>query len=143
MQTSDHKSCYISLGSNLGDKKQNLEKAVQLIAERVGTVSAVSSVYETKPWGYESVHMFFNMVIRIKTDLSPTRLLKVTQNIEKEMGRTKKSSGNFYQDRIIDIDLIIYDDLTLETPELTLPHPHYREREFVMKPLCEIAPEFK
>ena len=133
--------CYVSLGSNLGDKKQNLEKTIQLIAERAGTVSAISSIYETKPWGYESEHVFFNMAIRIETEHTPTQLLKITQEIEKEMGRTKKSDESGYQDRVIDIDLIMYGNLVLETPELVLPHPLFHERQFVMDPLCEIAPD--
>ncbi len=141
MQTTDYKSCYISLGSNLGDKKCNLEKAIELIAERAGTPSAISSIYETEPWGYESSNIFFNMVVRIETGLSPIQLLRMTQKIEKEMGRTKKTSGTNYQDRIIDIDLIMYDNLITETPELVLPHPRFHERQFVMDPLFEIAPD--
>ncbi len=141
MQTTDYRSCYISLGSNLGDKKQNLEHAIQLIAERAGTLSAISSIYETEPWGYESLNIFCNMVIKIETQLSPTQLLHISQKIEKEMGRTKKSSGTNYQDRIIDIDLIMYDDVIIETPELVLPHPRFHERLFVMYPLNEIAPD--
>jgi len=133
--------CYVSLGSNLGDKKQNLEKAIQLIAERAGTVSAISSIYETEPWGYESSNVFFNMAIRIETEHSPIQLLKITQKIEKEMGRTKKSSKSGYQDRIIDIDLIMVGNLIMETQELTLPHPLFHKRQFVMEPLCEIAPD--
>ncbi len=144
MQTRDYNSgiiCYLSLGSNLGDKKQNLEKSIQLIAEAVGTVSAISSIYETEPWGYESPNSYFNMVIRIETNLSPTQLLSETQDIEKKMGRIKKTSGTSYQDRIIDIDLILYGDLILNTPKLTLPHPRFHERRFVMEPLNEIAPD--
>ena len=134
-------SCYISLGSNLGDKKQNLEKTIQLIAERAGSVSAISSVYETQPWGYESSNIFFNMVIQINTKQSPTQLLTITKEIEKEMGRTEKTSELDYQDRIIDIDLIMYGNLILETPELVLPHPLFHKRQFVMEPLLEIAPD--
>ena len=111
------------------------------MAERAGTVSAISSIYETEPWGYESSNVFFNMAIQIETKHSPTQLLRITQEIEKEMGRTEKSSKSGYQDRIIDIDLIMYGDLVLETPELTLPHPLFHKRQFVMEPLCEIAPD--
>ncbi|MDR3061597.1 MAG: 2-amino-4-hydroxy-6-hydroxymethyldihydropteridine diphosphokinase [Dysgonamonadaceae bacterium] len=131
---------YLSLGSNLGNKAENIDNAIEKIAEKAGTVSAISSVYETKPWGYESDNDFFNLAIRIETSLSPIQLLKITQEIEKEMGRTEKSSGTGYQDRIIDIDLILYDNLVLNTPELTLPHPHFHERKFVLDPLKEINP---
>lgn len=142
MQTPDSKHLvYISLGSNLGDKKYNLEKAVNKIAERAGSVSAISSIYETEPWGYESPNTFFNMVIRLESTLSPTQLLKLTQDIELEMGRTKKSIGSSYQDRIIDIDIILYDDLIMETQELILPHPYFHKRKFVLEPLFEIDPE--
>jgi 2-amino-4-hydroxy-6-hydroxymethyldihydropteridine diphosphokinase len=107
---------------------------------RIGHVSAVSSIYETAPWGFESEHRFLNMAIRVETRLLPRQTLYITQAIEREMGR-KKKSHDVYEDRLIDIDLILYDQITLHTPELTLPHPLYREREFVMKPLGEIIPK--
>ncbi len=134
---------YLALGSNLGNKSGNLQRATKEIAEKVGTVSAVSSVYETAPWGFQSPNAFANSVIRVKTGLSPTLLLQLTQEIEERMGRTKKSSGNTYQDRIIDIDLILYDDLVINTPELIIPHPHFHKRMFVLEPLCDISPDLK
>ncbi|GHT48963.1 2-amino-4-hydroxy-6-hydroxymethyldihydropteridine pyrophosphokinase [Bacteroidia bacterium] len=134
---------FLALGTNLGDKNLNLLTAIARIAERIGIFSAISSVYETEPWGFESAHSFFNMAVKIETDLAPLDLLKVTQDIEKEMGRTIKSrhglSAPDYQDRIIDIDIILYDDLVYESEELTLPHPFYKERSFVMEPLKEIT----
>jgi 2-amino-4-hydroxy-6-hydroxymethyldihydropteridine diphosphokinase len=128
---------FLSLGSNLGDRHAALQTAIRQIATRIGHISAVSSIYETAPWGFESEHHFLNMAIRVETRLLPREILFITQAIERETGRDKKSQGA-YRDRIIDIDLILYDRLTLQTPELTLPHPLYREREFVMKPLEEI-----
>ncbi|MDR1122204.1 MAG: 2-amino-4-hydroxy-6-hydroxymethyldihydropteridine diphosphokinase [Dysgonamonadaceae bacterium] len=128
---------FLSLGSNLGDKNAYLQTAIREIKTRIGTVSAVSSIYETDPWGFQSAHSFLNMAIRVETRLLPRLVLYITQAIEREMGREKKSQGS-YQDRIIDIDLILYDQLTIDIPELTLPHPRYREREFVRKPLEEI-----
>jgi 2-amino-4-hydroxy-6-hydroxymethyldihydropteridine diphosphokinase len=128
---------FLSLGSNLGDRNAALQTAIREISTRVGRVDAVSSVYETVPWGFESKQDFLNMAIRVATRLLPRQVLCITQAIEREMGREKKSQGT-YQDRIIDIDLILYDQITMNTPELTLPHPLYREREFVMKPLKEI-----
>jgi 2-amino-4-hydroxy-6-hydroxymethyldihydropteridine diphosphokinase len=129
---------FLSLGSNLGDKNAYLQTAIREIKTRIGTVSAVSSIYETAPWGFQSTHSFLNMAIRVETRLLPRLVLYITQAIEREMGREKKSQGS-YQDRIIDIDLILYDQLIIDTPELTLPHPRYREREFVRKPLEEIT----
>ncbi len=131
---------FIALGSNLGDKKENLEKAIREIAETAGVVSAISSVYETEPWEFVSPNSFLNMVIRIETSLTPVQLLRLTQKTERKIGRTSKTTDS-YHDRLIDIDLILYDDLILASPGLTLPHPHLHERLFVLEPLCEIAPE--
>jgi 2-amino-4-hydroxy-6-hydroxymethyldihydropteridine diphosphokinase len=138
---------FLALGTNLGDKNLNLQRAIAKIAERIGVFSAISSVYETEPWGFESVNSFFNMVVKIETDLAPLDLLKATQDIEKEMGRGKPTclpptclpTQREYRDRIIDIDIILYDDLVYTSEELTLPHPLYKERAFVMEPLREIT----
>ena len=113
--------------------------AAALLAERVGDVLALSGFYETEPWGFQSENTFLNAALQLETALSPLELLKATQEIEIEMGRTQKSNGA-YHDRIIDIDILLYDDLVLQTPELTLPHPLMHERLFVMEPLAEIAP---
>jgi 2-amino-4-hydroxy-6-hydroxymethyldihydropteridine diphosphokinase len=129
---------FFSLGSNLGDRNAYLQTAIRKINTRIGIISAVSSVYETDPWGFQSAHSFLNMAIRVETRLFPRQVLYITQAIEREMGRKKKSQGS-YQDRIIDIDLILYDQLTINTPELTLPHHRYQERDFVRKPLEEIT----
>lgn len=131
---------YLALGSNLGDKADNLQKAIDLIAERIGTLSAISSVYKTEPWGFDSRNLFLNQVIGVETTLSPLQLLQMTQKIEKELGRAEKSTIT-YKDRIIDIDIILYGDYIIESKELTLPHPLFHLRDFVMKPLAEIAPE--
>ncbi len=103
----------------------------------MGAISSVSSVYETSPWGFESPHPFLNMAVKVRTRLNPFQILYISQAIERELGRMEKSSG-VYQDRIIDIDLIMYDQLELDTPQLKLPHPLYKERDFVMRPLSEI-----
>lgn len=128
---------YLALGTNLGDKNLNLLTAITLIAGRIGVLSAISSVYETEPWGFESENTFLNMAVKVETDLLPLELLHVTQELEKKMGRTKTSTSG-YQDRIIDIDIIFYDDLVYESEELTLPHPLYKERRFVVEPLKEL-----
>ena len=130
---------YLALGTNIGNRRRNMITAAALLAERVGDVLALSGFYETEPWGFQSENTFLNAALRLETSLSPLELLKATQQIEVEMGRTQKSNGT-YHDRIIDIDILLYDNLVLQTPELTLPHPLMHERLFVMEPLAEIAP---
>lgn len=130
---------YLALGTNIGNKRRNMITAAALLAERVGDVLALSGFYETEPWGFQSENTFLNAALQLDTSLSPLELLKATQEIEMEMGRTQKSNGA-YHDRIIDIDILLYEDLVLQTPELTLPHPLMHERLFVMEPLAEIAP---
>ena len=129
---------YLSLGSNLGDREQMLHRAIALIGERIGTVQRVSSFIETEPWGFQSEHPFLNAACLVLTRLSPEQCLDETQRIERELGRTKKSKGGVYHDRPIDIDLLLYGDLRVSTPRLTLPHPRMYERDFVMIPLREI-----
>ena len=131
---------YISLGTNLGDKEQNLRTAVQKIEEQVGKVISLSAFYITAPWGFDSEHSFLNAAACVETELSPLEVLQKTQEIERELGRTHKSVGG------VDIDLLLYDDLILSVTSpsgaaLNLPHPLMAERDFVMRPLTEIAPE--
>ena len=133
-------SLYLSLGSNLGDREDMLNRAIALIGERVGEVQRVSSFIETEPWGFKSKHPFLNAACLVLTTLSPEQCLEATQQIERELGRKRKSRNGKYHDRPIDIDLLMYDDLELSTPRLTLPHPRMKEREFVMIPLREILP---
>ncbi|MDR0750192.1 MAG: 2-amino-4-hydroxy-6-hydroxymethyldihydropteridine diphosphokinase [Tannerellaceae bacterium] len=129
---------FLGLGTNLGDKKNNMATVVRLLAERVGEVLALSSLHETQPWGFESENAFLNAAIILNTRLSPFGLLNVTKQIELEMGRKEKSNGS-YKDRIIDIDILMYEDVVIQTYELTIPHPLMYKREFVMKPLAEAA----
>ena len=132
-------TAYLGLGTNVGNKRGNLVTAAALLAERVGDVLALSGFYETEPWGFESENFFLNAAVKLKTSFSPLEVLQITQQIEKELGRTEKSNG-VYHDRIIDIDILLYEDEVLQIPELTLPHPLMHERKFVMDPLAEIAP---
>lgn len=129
---------YLSLGSNLGDRKATMRRAIGLLNERAGSVDRQSSFIETEPWGFESTNKFLNMCVRLLTTLSPEQLLMATKQIERELGRTQKSVNGQYHDRPIDIDILMYDDVYLDSDDLTLPHPHMQEREFVMKPLREI-----
>jgi 2-amino-4-hydroxy-6-hydroxymethyldihydropteridine diphosphokinase len=130
---------YLGLGTNLGNKEANLRTAIHKLQERIGKQVSLSSFYETAPWGFESDHSFLNAAIGLETSLSPIEILHITQEIEKELGRTKKSVNGSYSDRLIDIDILLYDTLVLQTPELTIPHPLMTERDFVMNPLIEIA----
>ena len=130
---------YLGLGTNIGNKRRNMITATALLAERVGDVLALSGFYETEPWGFESENFFLNAAVKLKTSFPPLELLQITQQIEKELGRAEKSNG-VYHDRIIDIDILPYDDEVLQIPGLTLPHPLMHERKFVMDPLSEIAP---
>ena len=130
-------TAYLALGTNLGDKDRNLQLALEKIEESVGAISAVSSVHVSDPWGYQSENRFLNQVVKVETELPPLELLKAVQAIETQMGRTRKRSVR-YQDRIIDIDIILYDDVIYQSEELTLPHPLYRQRPFVWEPLEEI-----
>ena len=129
---------YLSLGSNLGDRKQLLHTAISEIAERVGRVEAISSCIETKPVGFDSVHLFLNMAVRVRTELSPYELLKVLKQLECDLGRTRKSHDGVHYDRTIDIDILLYDNLEINSDELQIPHPRMWERDFVMRPLKEI-----
>ena len=131
---------YIALGSNMGDRRSLIHRAIALIDERIGTVQRVSSFIETEPWGFESEHPFLNAACMVLTALSPEQCLAETQQIERELGRTTKSKDGIYHDRPIDIDLLMYGNLRLSTPTLTLPHPRMQERDFVMIPLREILP---
>lgn len=109
-----------------------------MIEERVGEITRRSSMLHTEPWGFDSDNEFVNSVIMVSTSLTPQQLLKATQEIEREMGRTVKSVNAQYHDRIIDIDILLYDDITLNEENLVIPHPLMRERDFVMTPLKEI-----
>ena len=149
---------YFSLGTNLGDKEQNLRTAVQKIEERIGKVVSLSAFYATAPWGFTSENTFLNAALcvetdgRLQSDASFTAeetvfaVLRATQEIEREMGRAHKSVGGVYSDRVIDIDLLLCfapdgTPVLLDTPELKLPHPLMHERDFVMCPLAGVAPE--
>lgn len=134
---------YLGIGTNLGNRIANLHRAVELINEQAGHVLACSSFIETEPWGFKSDNPFLNAVVKIDTMHSPHNLLSVTQVIERTMGRTHKSVNGVYSDRIVDIDILLYDDLTVNDENLTIPHPLIWQRQFVYEPLLEIAPHLK
>jgi len=136
---------FLSLGSNLSNREQHLKDAIDAIRQEIGEILAESSIYESDAVGFAG-YPFLNQVIKIETTLSPEILLQKTQEIEKKLGRTQKTAFKnqkpIYSNRIIDIDILLYDDLQIDTDTLTLPHPRMLEREFVMKPLKEIFPIF-
>ncbi|MBP5715160.1 MAG: 2-amino-4-hydroxy-6-hydroxymethyldihydropteridine diphosphokinase [Prevotella sp.] len=146
-------SVYLGLGSNLGDREANIRKAIALIGENIGLVIRQSSLIETEPWGFESENRFLNGVILVETSLTPRQLLKATQKIERELGKRRKHAtrrsplnsqfsilNSQFKDRPIDIDILLYDDLTVDEPDLKIPHPLMEQRDFVMIPLNEIKP---
>ena len=130
---------YTLLGGNLGDKKKIFEEARELLGERIGKISALSSVYETEPWGFESEDIFWNQVLKMETELSPEEILAKIQQIEQDLGRIRKE--NQFSSRIIDIDILFYGDQIINQENLIIPHPRIQERKFTLVPLCEIAPE--
>lgn len=129
---------YLSLGTNLGNRKAIMYEAITLIGEKIGTIIRQSSFHETEPWGFESPNLFLNACVCVSTSLAPRQLLEATQAIEKKMGRVQKSIDAQYTDRIIDIDILLYDKLNIDEPDLIIPHPLMDKREFVMVPLKEI-----
>ena len=130
----------LSLGSNLGPRETYLRKALQALDKELGSLVKCSSFYETLPWGFSSDSLFLNAAACYDTLLSPEEVLAVTQQIEKSLGRKEKSRQGQYADRCIDIDILLYDDRMMQTPDMILPHPHMAERMFVLEPLAEIMP---
>jgi 2-amino-4-hydroxy-6-hydroxymethyldihydropteridine diphosphokinase len=131
---------YIGIGSNIGNREDNCIHAIRLIEDNGIAVIKQSSMYETEPWGIKDQPSFINMAIEVETEKEPEDLLRVLKEIEKEMGRTETVK---WGSRIIDLDIIFYDDLISDRPELKIPHPFIRKRDFVLKPLSEIAPDKK
>ncbi len=133
---------YFSLGSNLGNKAANLTLAQTLLTQRIGEIFACSPIYQTAAWKMQpDTPLFFNQTVGIRTPFPAMEVLLKTQAIEKIMGRQQKSTGQTYQNRIIDIDILFYDDRVYHSPELTIPHPLLHHRKFVLLPLNDIAPE--
>jgi 2-amino-4-hydroxy-6-hydroxymethyldihydropteridine diphosphokinase len=128
---------YIALGTNLGDRLANLHAAIRSLPPEI-KVLAESHVYETPPWGYEEQPTFLNMVVKAETELGPEALLRYLKQLEVELGREQ----NFHWGpRLIDLDILFYDDLVIDTPPLVIPHPRLQERAFVLVPLADAAPD--
>ncbi|MDO4707708.1 MAG: 2-amino-4-hydroxy-6-hydroxymethyldihydropteridine diphosphokinase [Porphyromonadaceae bacterium] len=132
---------YIGLGSNEGDRRALLCLAVQRLAKEVGNIERMSDFIETEPWGFVSSFAFFNAVVECRTELTPQKILERTQQIEQELGRKNKSVGGDYQNRPIDLDILLYDDCIVETDRLTIPHPLLYKRAFVLRSMVELVPD--
>ena len=127
------------LGSNLGDRYAALKRALELLGEEAGEITALSSVWETDPWGFDADEKFLNMVAVIKTSRRPAQLMQLFRSIEGRMGR-KRSGGGKYESRIIDLDILLWEDRVISIPGLEVPHPQLADRRFVLEPLSEVAP---
>lgn len=137
------RTVYLGIGSNLGDRKKNIQNALEELQGISESSIQSSSFYSSKAWGFDSDHLFLNVVVVLKTQMSALELLNKTQEIERKLGRTKKSEGNHYEDRIIDIDILIYGKEVIKTECLTVPHPLMEHRLFVLEPFNELAPRLR
>jgi len=135
-------SVYLLLGSNSGDREDYLTKALMLIDVISADVPVISSVYESEPWGFDSETWFLNLAVEIKSDLSPGILLERLQNIESGLGRIRDPLAKGYESRGIDIDIIFFGDRIIDSETLQIPHPKAHLRKFVLKPLCDLCPQF-
>jgi 2-amino-4-hydroxy-6-hydroxymethyldihydropteridine diphosphokinase len=130
---------FLELGGNMGNRKELINKAIAALTKKCSII-ARSSIYETAPWGFTAENNFYNQVIKIKTDLNPVQLLKVTQNIETKLGRVRTDTQ--YISRTMDIDILFFNNDIIENKILTIPHPQIHRRKFVLIPLHEIEPDF-
>jgi 2-amino-4-hydroxy-6-hydroxymethyldihydropteridine diphosphokinase len=136
---------YIGVGSNLGNRQENCLCAIELLQKREIIVTKRSSLYETEPWGVKDQPRFINMALETETGLEPEELLKILKGVERELGRPKAHEEESFKwgPRIIDLDILLFDNIILKTDNLEIPHPLMHERDFVLRPLCEIVPDIK
>jgi len=132
----------ILLGGNLGQPLQNLEKSRNLISESIGSIQKESSLFQSKAWGFEAKELFINQVILLETKFSPNQLLNETQKIENLIGRKSKTINLEYSSRLIDIDILFYNNEIIKSPELIIPHPRLHLRNFTLAPLNELIPDY-
>lgn len=134
---------YLNIGSNLGDRRDNLYRAVVAIVAGTGGC-AVSSVVESEPWGFSSDHGFMNLGVSLESSLEPQDMLERIHEIERRLGSAShRDSEGGYVDRLVDIDIVAIDDLVIDTPTLQVPHPHLAARDFFLKPMAQLAPEWR
>lgn len=134
-------TCYILFGSNMGDKEQIFGQACLLINNRCGHIVAISSAYESEPWGFEAEEWFLNRVIVVETALGPEELMEQLLDIEKELGRVRHPEIEGYTSRLADLDILYFGNRIVLTDTLTVPHPRLHQRRFALLPLCEVAPQ--
>ena len=131
---------YLCLGGNIGDTRNYLQNAVAMIGRRIGRIVSQSAVYQSEPWGFNAEQMFLNQVVVAETELEPHAVLELCLQIEAELGRTR--SGNGYEPRTIDIDIVFFGQQIVNQPDLQVPHPLMHRRNFVLRPLCDVAADF-
>ena len=134
------KIIYLGLGTNTGNRAENLTRAIEELSLALGNCIAESSFIDTEPWGFDSNNRFLNCVVAFETDKSSIGVLEITEGIERKLGRTTKSTDGVYHDRIIDIDILLYGNEKIQSERLTIPHPLMHMRDFVLVPLAQIAP---
>lgn len=139
MQT-PQENIFLLLGGNLGNVKQNFDKATSLIHDRIGNITSKSKLYQSEAWGFESDKKFLNQVLQLKSTLSPIETLIATQKIESELGRVRDPHAQGFQSRLIDIDILYFGSRIINTDKLVIPHYAIHERKFTLLPLSEIAP---
>ena len=131
---------YIQIGSNIGDRKSNIQKSMLQIETKLGKICRSSKIYESSPWGYTKQKDFLNSVIKVESDFSPFKTLEILQEIENNLGRVRKKK---WDERIIDLDILFFNKQIINAVNLTIPHQYIQERNFVLVPLNEIAPSYK
>ena len=130
---------HLILGSNLGNRLHQLDSAKEMLSEKAGKLTGVSKIYETQPWGFDDQPWFLNQVVSLQSELEPLQLLPILKTIEKELGR---QPGEKWHARHIDMDILLCGSMVLQTSNLTIPHPHLQERNFVLIPLMDLVPDF-
>jgi 2-amino-4-hydroxy-6-hydroxymethyldihydropteridine diphosphokinase len=134
---------YLNIGSNIGDRRDNLYRAVVALSAGTGGC-AVSSIVESEPWGFESENRFMNLGVMLESNMAPQDMLDRIHDIEHRLGSTSHRDGQGnYIDRLVDIDIMAIDDLVIDTPTLQVPHPHLPERDFFLRPMMQLAPDWR
>lgn len=134
---------YINIGTNLGDRQANIAAAVSALERLIGAKALCSDAVTSPPWGYQSTNEFLNMAVAIDSDIAPAHMLALLKRIEDEVGTSvHRNAQGEYCDRIIDLDIMAIDQLTISTPSLTVPHPHLAERRFFIEPFLQLAPDW-
>lgn len=134
---------YLNIGSNTGNRRDNLYRAVAfLVAGTSG--GAVSSIVESEPWGFESDNRFLNLGVKLSSDIEPQQMLERIHDIERRLGSAAhRDADGGYIDRLVDIDIVAIDDMVIDTPTLQVPHPHLPERDFFLRPMMQLAPDWR